>query len=47
LCTEAKRLVRAGKSATSIARTFSRAGFDLDTIESAFAKARIPWNSES
>jgi SOS response regulatory protein OraA/RecX len=47
LCAEAKRLVRAGKSATSIARTFSRAGFDLDTIESAFAKARIPWNSES
>ena len=47
LCTEAKRLTRAGKSTTSIARTFSRAGFDLDTIESAFAKARIPWNSES
>ena len=47
LCAEAKRLVRAGKSATSIARTFSRAGFDLDTIESVFAKARIPWNNES
>ncbi len=47
LCAEAKRLVRAGKSAISIARTFSRAGFDLDTIESVFAKARIPWNSES
>lgn len=47
LCAEAKRLIRAGKSATSIARVFSRAGFDLDTIESAFAKARIPWNTES
>ena len=46
LSTRAKSLFAQGKSPTSIASTFSRAGFDLDTIESAFAKARIPWDSD-
>ncbi|MCE9619013.1 MAG: RecX family transcriptional regulator [Planctomycetes bacterium] len=44
---EAKRLARSGKSPAVIARKFARAGFDVDTIQSAFSKARIAWDPDS